>query len=145
MIALAWKLAQLEAVDLRLLGHALLTLARVRILLWTRPWQRLCSSLERPVRAVAVRPDVRRLAWAIHAASRYVPRATCLTRALALQRLLSDFGYEAIVQVGIQHSHGTFTAHAWTEHAGHPLLDAPADLVHYRRLFIAAQSRPNLP
>lgn len=144
MIGQAWRLAQLDAADVRLLGHALLTLARVRVRLWTRPWRRLCQSLETPVRAVAAPPDVRRLAWAVRVASHCVPGATCLTRAVALQQLLCQFGYDAIVQVGIQHASGTFTAHAWTEHEGRPLLDAPADLLHYKRLFSLPASRPNL-
>ena len=144
MIAEARTLARLDAADVRVLGHALLTLVRVRVWLWTRPWRSVYRSLERPVRVVAAQPDVRRLAWAIRAASRWIPGATCLTRAVALQQLLSRFGYDAIVQIGIQHGTGTFTAHAWTEHEGRPLLDAPADLVRYTRLFSLPASRPNL-
>lgn len=144
MIAEARTLARLDAADVRVLGHALLILVRVRVWLWTRPWRSVYRSLERPIRVVDAQPDVRRLAWAIRAASRWIPGATCLTRAVALHQLLSRFGYDAIVQIGIQHGTGTFTAHAWTEHEGRPLLDAPADLVHYKRLFSLPASRPSL-
>jgi Transglutaminase-like superfamily len=147
MIRQTWTVARLDAADVRLLGHAFLTLARVRVSLWNQPWRRLCRSLRRPVRAVTgtVQPEVRRLAWAIRAASRWIPRATCLTRAVALQQLLAKFGYDAIVQIGIQHANGAFTAHAWTEHEGRPLLDVPADLLHYKRLcsFPASRSNPS--
>ena len=145
MIALARRLARLDAADTRLLGHALLTVVHVRMLLWTRPWRRLCRTIDRPVRDVAARPDVRRLAWAIRAASRCVPCATCLTQALALQRLVSECGYDAIVQIGIQRVNGKFAAHAWVEHDGRPLLDTPGDLAGYRRFFVVPASRPNLP
>ena len=144
MIALL-KFARLDAADKRLVGRALVSLVRVRVLLWTRPWRQIRASVGGSLHAGAARPDVRRLAWAIHAASRWVPAATCLTRALALQRLLYEFGYDAIVQVGIQHVNGAFTAHAWTEHNGRPLLDPPADLAPYRRLFVVSESRPTLP
>lgn len=61
-----------------------------------------------PPRAVA------RVAWAVTLASRFVPRATCLTQALAGQVLLAREGYPSTIRVGARQSEaGEFLAHAW--------------------------------
>jgi transglutaminase superfamily protein len=143
MIARVSKVAALNAGDVRLMGRAFFTLVCVRVSLWIKPWRRMRASIDGPVDVS--RPDVGRLAWAVRAASRAVPRATCLTQALALQRLLSHFGYPAVVQVGIQNVDGEFAAHAWVEHCGRPLLGAAADLSPYTRFFVWPESRPHLP
>lgn len=145
MIVFVWKVGALGAGDARLIGRALFTLARVRVSLWTRPWQRVCVPRRRPLRVVAARPDVRRLTWAVRVASHVVPRATCLTQSLALQWLLFHFGYESIVQVGVRNVNGEFAAHAWVEHDGRPLVDSAANLARYTRLFVWLESRPHLP
>lgn len=53
--------------------------------------------------------------------SNCVPRATCLTQALAGQALLTHCGYPAIVHVGVTRAEGAgnaFQAHAWLESDG---------------------------
>ncbi len=145
MTALVQKIAALDASDVRLLGRAFFALLRARVSLWTTPWPPTTVLDDRLVGAVGPRPNVHRLAWAIRAASRCVPRATCLTQALGLRRLLSDFGYVSVVQVGIQRTDDEFRAHAWVEHDGLPLLSGPADLARYTRLFAWPKSRPHVP
>lgn len=53
------------------------------------------------------------LTWAIGVASRYVPGATCLSKALALQHLLSGNRHHSELKIGVDNSEGRFTAHAW--------------------------------
>jgi hypothetical protein len=82
--------------------------------------RRLVARLMVPMRGVAREHGVvDRIAWAVPAASRYVPRATCLTQALSAQVLLARRGYPAELRIGVaRDSHGAFNAHAWVEHDG---------------------------
>jgi hypothetical protein len=52
-------------------------------------------------------------AWAVRIASSYVPKATCLTQAVALQTLLAGAGYESRIEIGVAKEAGNFQAHAW--------------------------------
>lgn len=57
-----------------------------------------------------------RLRIMILAASRYVPRATCLVQALAGYILFSKYGYSTSIKIGVLTENGEFEAHAWLEH-----------------------------
>lgn len=62
------------------------------------------------------RPDVdilRRVAWGVSKAARYVPRATCLTQALAGQYLLARRGIASRIRFGVDATGAEFRAHAW--------------------------------
>lgn len=89
-------------------------------------------------------PGADRLEWAVLAASRFIPRATCLTQALALHRLLSRSGYRSKVQFGIRQADGRFAAHAWVEHETGLLLSKPPEIVQYVRFFSWPPSQPDL-
>ena len=52
-------------------------------------------------------PTTEQLAWDVGVVSRYVPRATCLTQALAGQVMLERYGYPALV--GVTKNKGTRT------------------------------------
>ena len=66
-----------------------------------------------------------RLAWAITAASRGVPRATCLTQALAGQMLFASHGHRSQVHLGVARgADRQFEAHAWLTCAGRVVLGA---------------------
>jgi hypothetical protein len=56
---------------------------------------------------------VEQLTWAVKVASRRVPGVTCLSQAIALQRLLSGNGRCSELRIGVDNSAGRFTAHAW--------------------------------
>ena len=61
--------------------------------------------------------------WAVEAVSKVVPRATCLTQAIAAKLLLRWFGQDAQFCLGVaQTADGAFRAHAWLERDGHPVL-----------------------
>lgn len=60
-----------------------------------------------------------RLVWAVGAASRYVPRATCLAHALAIQLVLKQSGRQASLHIGVNGVEGDhLDAHAWVESQG---------------------------
>lgn len=139
------RLATLGTSEFTLLRRALFALIRVRIALWTLPWRRFRAHEASPVVRSAMDPGAERLEWAVRAASRFIPRATCLTQALALQRLLSRHGYRSIVQIGARHTNGHFSAHAWVEHEGGSLLSSPAEIAAYARFFSWPSSQPDLP
>jgi hypothetical protein len=46
---------------------------------------------------------------------------TCLRRALALQKLLSEHGIAAELKIGVRKEAGQLSAHAWLEYQGKPL------------------------
>lgn len=68
-------------------------------------------------------PDAARMAWAVRRVARYVPMATCLTRALALQIMLSRKGQPTELILGVSHSKTKeFIAHAWIEQGNNILI-----------------------
>jgi len=72
---------------------------------------------------------VDRIVLAVTVASRYVPKATCLTQALATQVLLARRGHSVHLRIGVARSEtGEFQAHAWVECYGRVVIggaDAP--------------------
>ncbi len=132
--------------------------ARVRLALWREPfpsfYEQWNSEIERELReAVAAssslasdllqselpqsEPDAqtRRLVWdcshAVSRAARLVPRASCLTQALVLQRLLAQHGEECALFLGVDRrdatpaiarSRSSVEAHAWIEWRGRVLI-----------------------
>lgn len=112
----------------RLLVLALVLVAHVRVALCILP-SRLSLRLVRRLADVdsgeprAQRPAAERVAWAVSAASRVVPRATCLTQAISGQLLLRYYGYAAKICLGVTRTEpGSFLAHAWLERDGRILL-----------------------
>ncbi len=135
-------LASMEAAELALLVHACLLLVRIRIALWLLPWRRVLALLPHEV-TPATRFSVDRLERAVRAASRIVPRATCLTQALALNHLLSRGGYASFVRIGVTSEHGRFVAHAWVECGGAPLLSSAAEVAQYAQLLAWTPTQPD--
>jgi len=109
-----------------LLGRALTILAAVRFALWLLPFktlQRISAKLIQACARKESRFSTERRVWAVRVASRYVPRATCLTQALAAQVLLGLGGVPASVRIGVaKEKGGDFEAHAWLESGGKILL-----------------------
>lgn len=87
--------------------------------------RRLLARMARPApeHGEVNRPSQSQVAWAVGLMSRYVPKATCLTQALAAQSLLAWFGYQVLLRIGVARSKdGVFEAHAWVESGGIVLL-----------------------
>ena len=63
-------------------------------------------------------------------ASRYSPfPSSCLTRSLALVRMLKKDGIESQLRIGVRIAGTALDAHAWVEYAGMPVNDT-ADVAH---------------
>lgn len=105
--------------DRRLLIEAFATLVLVRIALHVWNIERLrrwAGHLERGAKPVD------RIVWAVRTASRWTPGTTCLTSALALQRLLSAEGYVSELHIGVARQQPGLVAHAWIVHEGQVLI-----------------------
>jgi hypothetical protein len=120
----------MSARERRLLLVGGVVVACVRILLWILPFRRLVRLVERTaLRSARVAPvrlpeDTNvTLAWGVTTAARYVPRATCLTQALAAQWLFAWFGHPTQLRIGVAKGNGKLLqAHAWLESEGRVLV-----------------------
>lgn len=120
----------------------------VRLGLWRLPFPtllRFAAFLGRARRTNhpgAATPDD--IVWAVNAASRFTPKATCLTRALTLNALLSRRGLASHIKIGIaKESNGGLKSHAWVEHDGRVILGALPDLNEYST-FVSLERATNL-
>lgn len=110
----------------RLLLVGAVVVACVRVLLWLFPFSRLVWLVERTaLRSARAAPvpllddTIVTISWAVTTAARYIPRATCLTQALAAQWLLAWFGHPTLLRIGVARVNGTsLRAHAWLESEG---------------------------
>lgn len=133
------RLMKLSAGERRLLLHAALVVVGVRIALSLLPAGRAMSATlrlqqwcARTVRAERWPCD--RVGWAVRVVSRRVPRATCLTQALATQVLLARSGWESRLKIGVtKDEHEAFCAHAWVEMEGRVIIGG-GELERYARL-----------
>jgi hypothetical protein len=67
------------------------------------------------------------LILAIETASRYVPGATCLSKALAARILLAEYGYRSNLGIGVARNNGRLKAHAWLEDGDRILIGGNLD------------------
>jgi hypothetical protein len=109
-------LRRLAPAERNLAFSGLAVLATVRIALCLLPFHRVMrlfriSGVRRPVHGGCTPQQV---AWAVRLASRYLPGATCLPRALTTQFLLNRHGHPSRLCVGVS-SAQKFEAHAWVE------------------------------
>lgn len=105
----------LPGCDRRLLVRAIATLVVVRCALHLVSIQRLriwAGHLRKGNR------PAERIIWSVRTAARRVPGVTCLSSALALQRLLSSAGHPSQVHIGVARDASGFLAHAWLVHDG---------------------------
>ncbi|MCL4294766.1 MAG: lasso peptide biosynthesis B2 protein [Anaerolineae bacterium] len=81
------------------------------------------------------RPSPERVARVVQAAGRYVPGATCLPQALAVQTLLKQRGYSSSLRIGVAKGEGgQLEAHAWVESQGRIVIGNSNDLARYTLL-----------
>lgn len=122
-----------SAVERRLLVAALLTLWLVQLGLWLLPFGVLLRLVRRPL-AKTSSTELRAVTSALAVVGRYVPRATCLTRALAGRRLLAAHGYPSRLRIGVRKDGARLSAHAWLEHGGGVVVGRVFNLADYRPL-----------
>jgi len=113
----------------------LLLVGAIRLALWVVPFRRVrqfMRACERAPFRVPAEMPVSRLVWAVRAASRRIPMASCLTQSLALQFLMIRAGRSSQLHIGVKKDPQTgFQAHAWVEHGGCTLLSTPSEIVGY--------------
>lgn len=98
----------------RLLASAWLLTAFFRLALAVATFRRLDWMFGRSERAPPPEAYAARVAAAVHAASRFVPGATCLAQACAARALFSWRGYGVTMRVGIRRGEdGNVVGHAW--------------------------------
>ena len=100
----------LSGEDRRLFARALFAVTAARLALRMVDVAKLHRWASRP--GTGHRP-VNRIVWAVSAAARRVPGATCLVYSLALQRVLSANGHPSELHIGVARREGEFAAHAW--------------------------------
>jgi hypothetical protein len=128
------RIVQLPPTDRRLLMRAAAAVIAARLVLWFLPLShiRRRARLESPRHRSESPVDVRRVAWAVRATARRIPRATCLTQALALQRLLAREGRASEIRIGVAKGDVRgFESHAWVQCAGHVILGGEPELDRY--------------
>ena len=110
--------AKLPSRERRLLLRALPLVLVVRIALWVLPW-RWTMALSRRfsvARARRATGTVDEIVRAVTRAGGRVPRATCLTRAIAASVMLGRRGVPASIRFGVaRDAGGKLIAHAWVE------------------------------
>ena len=137
------KFWQLDRSDRRFLVKAAFWLAVYRVALWVLPWNRVASMLPSRDKSPAAGASIERLEWAVRTASRVIPSASCLTRAVTLHHLLSRAGYQSSIHLGVAKTSARgFEAHAWVEHNGITLLSSASEIAHYSRLHAFQPSTP---
>ena len=120
-----------------LVAEALATVTAIRLGLWLLPFQRLRALVtelgQRRVQSPGSRSlSADRIAWAVRAVSPFVPRASCLTQALAGQVLLARRGHPTCLRIGVaRKSRDGLEAHAWLECEGQIVLGDHGFLAMY--------------
>lgn len=114
--------------DFKLFARAYVLVWMIRLALWILPFRTIYNwAIEFRKGRIGDRPldaeSVYKVVWAVSAAARRVPKASCLTQALATQIMLGRRGHRASLQLGIMKSQaGRFDAHAWVERNGNVLI-----------------------
>jgi len=115
------KWFKLPSLERRLVLRALPLVVSVRIGLWVLPW-RWSLALTRRLSVARERRapgTVYEVVQAVVRAAGRVPRATCLTRAIATSVMLGRRGMPASIRFGVaRDAGGKFIAHAWVESEG---------------------------
>lgn len=132
--ALSWRDRGLLVEALALMGILPLVLRVVRV-------QRLTGTLGRSfdgARSTSGRVDearARQIAKVVAMAARHTPTAnTCLHRSLALWWVLGRRGLDSRLKMGARMVEGALDAHAWVEHSGVVINDAPEIVAGYTPL-----------
>ena len=128
------QFADLTARDRRLLLHASVLVAGIRLILWTVPFRfaRGLVSWRTPVSPALTQIRVNRLSWSVQAAAKRIPGASCLTQAVALHRLMARAGHTTDLRIGVAKDGASgFASHAWLEYKGEILIGDDGELDRY--------------
>jgi hypothetical protein len=119
----------LSGSEMIFLSRCLLVVAAVRLGLTLLSYNRVRSLVTRlDARQCASMGELRRVAWGVAAAARFVPNATCLTQALSGQHMLARQGNASKIRIGIERGTGEqLKAHAWLVSDNHIVLGGSID------------------
>nr|HEV7954946.1 lasso peptide biosynthesis B2 protein [Candidatus Acidoferrales bacterium] len=108
------KFLRLPTAEKFLLLRTVILVAAIRLGLWVLPFRVVQRFTFKARKTKQTKYSVEQFIWAVRATSRYVPRATCLTQAMAAQALLLRAGYTPKVKIGVaKNDKKLFEAHAW--------------------------------
>ncbi|RWD59762.1 MAG: lasso peptide biosynthesis B2 protein [Mesorhizobium sp.] len=118
------RVLSLSGPEVLFLARCLAVVGAVRLGLTLSSYNRVRSLVTRlEARNDAGIADLRRVAWGVAAAARFVPGASCLTQALAGQYLLARQGNASNIRIGIERDTGAeLKAHAWLVSGNHIVL-----------------------
>jgi len=127
-------LTRLAPKERALFFHTLLVVVIMRLGLWVLSFQRMQQIARAKVQIVSqfAGLPVHRFVWAVQAASKRVPSASCLTQSLALHYLLNRVGYDSQIRIGVaKEPNAAVCAHAWVEYQGETLLSTVQEVEQY--------------
>ena len=118
------RVFSLDGSEMIFLGGCLLVVTAVRLGLTVLSYSRVRSLVTRlEADQCASMGELRRVAWGVAAAARFVPHATCLTQALSGQYILARQGNASKIRIGIERGTGEqLKAHAWLVSGDHIVL-----------------------
>jgi hypothetical protein len=125
--------------ELLLLTRVAILLLVIRTALWVVPYSSLrwiVAFLATPTNTQGNHFSIEQLSKTVSTAARYVPRATCLTQALALHVLLKRRKLQSRIRVGVAKDEmGFLEAHAWVESGDRVVIGEP-NLSHYTPMMV---------
>ena len=133
------RLAGLTNRERALLLRTFFVVGIARLSLWLLP----VAAARRVVMATSVGPceaSPAQSVWAVKLVSRYLPHATCLTQAIAVQALLASIGQGSRVEIGVAKDAGKFEAHAWVTCGDEIVIGGP-NVARYSRLTTLASGK----
>ena len=142
------KFFRLSPTHRYLLVKSTFLLAVIRLGLFLLPLKRLLGlvgSVKHELTEVSSADNIssNQIAWSVELASRYVPFATCLTRALVVQMLFTRDGYPAHLCIGVAKSkEDRLEAHAWVESEGRIVTGGLKDISRFNLLPPIEGGRP---
>jgi hypothetical protein len=141
---------KLTAAERGVFLSALALLATVRLFLCIIPFRTLHRSWSSVPQCIARHSEgaslpPARIVWLVGVASRFIPGARCLARAIAAQLLLARAGHLADMRIGVRKEGNSLDAHAWLEYEGVPLFESDAHIKGFAPLAQSTRSAPIMP
>ncbi len=136
---LLFKFLQLPKERKSLIIKAIVLLLAIKLGCYFLSFKTICRIIQKKT-VTKSKTDIKTLKhdviWSIEAASNHLPfTKTCLIKALAAQILLSNYGYQSNIKIGITKSkNDLLDAHAWIESSGDIIMGNTDKLSEYKEL-----------
>lgn len=127
------KFLQLETTEKLLILRSFFLVVTIRIVLWLVPVKRLQSLFtwnfeDSGEVSTSDWEQILRIVRSVRSVSRFVPKATCLTQALAASLLIRQIGQRSDLKIGVaKDDKARLIAHAWLEKDGRIILGRHPD------------------